>query len=64
VEIPDIGYTNSIGSGENFYDKKKVMTSIIFTSISLHTPNFIILVLWTSRDQISLDFLSKSQMVV
>jgi hypothetical protein len=34
------------------WDRKKIITSIISTSKSLQTTNFIILFLWTSRDQI------------
>jgi hypothetical protein len=55
--------TNSVGFAEIFQNKKKVITSVIFTSKSLQTSNFVILVLWTSRDQISLDFLSRNQIV-
>jgi hypothetical protein len=63
VEIPAIGYTNSIGFAEIFQNRKKVITSVISSSKSIHRSNFVILVLWTSRDQISLDFLSMSQLV-
>jgi hypothetical protein len=55
VEIPDIGYTNSIGFAEIFQNKKKVITSVISTSQSLQMSNFVTLILWTSRDQISFD---------
>jgi hypothetical protein len=63
VEIPDIGYTNSIGFAEIFRNRKKIITSVISISKSLQTSNFVILVLWTLRDQIALDFLSRSQLV-
>jgi hypothetical protein len=63
VEILGIGYTNSVGFAEIFQNRKKVITSVIFTSKSLQTSKFVILVLWTSRDQISLDFLSRNQIV-
>jgi hypothetical protein len=42
--------------------KKKVTTSVISTSKSFWSSNFVILVLWTSRDHTS-DFLSSSQLV-
>jgi len=63
VEIPDIGYTNSIGFVEIFLKRKKVITSLISKSKSLQTSNFVILIVWTSRAQITLDFLSRSQLV-
>jgi hypothetical protein len=63
MEIPGIGYTNSIGIAETFLKQKEGYSKVIFTSKSLQTSNFIILVLWISRDHMSLDFLSKSQLV-
>jgi len=42
AEILDIGYTNSIGFVEIFWNKKKVITSVISTSKSLQTSKFII----------------------
>jgi hypothetical protein len=63
VEIFNIGYTNSIGFAEIFQNRKKVITSVISTSKSLQTSNFVIVVLWTSRDQIFLSFFSRSQLV-
>jgi hypothetical protein len=43
--------------------RKKVITCVISTSKSFWESNFVILILWTSRDQASLDFLSRSQLV-
>ncbi len=50
VEIPNILNANSIRFVEIFRNTKKVTTSVIFTSKSFKTSNFVILVLWTSRD--------------
>ncbi len=63
VEILDIGYTNSKRFAEVFSNKKKVTISVISTSRSSQTSNVVILILWTSRDHTSLDFLSRSQLV-
>jgi len=61
MEIPNILNTSSTRFVKNFqHSKKKVTTGIISKPNSFQSTNFVIIVLWTSRDQASLDFLSRN----
>ncbi len=65
VEIPSILNTNSTRFCWKFSEsRKKVTSGIVSKPKSFQPSNFVILVLWTSRDQIPLDFLSRSQLIV
>jgi hypothetical protein len=63
MEIPAVGYTYSIGIVEIFLRQKEGYYKYYLYIYIVINIKLIILVIWTSRDQISLDFLSRSQPV-
>ncbi len=65
MEIPNILNTSSTRFAGNFQRAERKLQRVLFLNLNPSSQtNFVILVLWTSRDQTSLDFLSRSQLVV
>jgi hypothetical protein len=65
MEIPNILNASSTRFTRNFQGAKKRLQQILFLNFHpFNQTNFVILALWTSRNQISVDFLSRSQLVV
>jgi hypothetical protein len=62
VEIPNILNTNSTRFARNFQRAKRKLEQVLFLNLNPSSQaNFVILMLWTSRDQTSFDFFSRSQ---
>jgi hypothetical protein len=65
MKILHILNENSTRYTENFQGVEKRLQQILFLNLNpFSQTNFVILTLWTSRDQTSLNFLSRSQLVV
>ncbi len=65
MEISNILNTSSTRFAGNFQRAERKLQRVLFLNLNPSSQtNFVILVLWTSRDQTSLDFLSRSQLVV
>jgi hypothetical protein len=65
MEIPNILNASSTRFTRNFQGAERRLQQILFLNLNPSSQtNFVILVLWTSREQTSLDFLSRSQLVV
>jgi hypothetical protein len=63
--IPIILNVSSTRFTRNLQGAEKRLQQILLLNLNpCSQTNFIILTLWTSRDQTSLDFLSRSQLVV
>jgi hypothetical protein len=65
MKIPKILNANSTRFTGNFQGVERRLQQILFLNLNpSNQTNFIILVVWTSKDQTFLDFLSRSQLVV
>jgi hypothetical protein len=65
LEIPSILNTNSTRFAGNFRRAERRLQEVLFLNLNASSQaNFVILILWISRDQTSLDFLSRSQLIV
>jgi hypothetical protein len=65
MEIPNILNISSTRFTGNFQRAERKLQQILFLNLNpSNQTHFVILTLWSSRDQTSLDFLSRSQLVV
>jgi len=65
MTILNILNTNSTRITRNFQIIERKLQHILFLNLNpSNQTNFVIVALWTSRDQTSLDFLSRSQLVI
>jgi hypothetical protein len=65
VEIFNILNTNSTRFARNFQRAKRKSQCVLILNLNPSSQaNFVILIIWTSRNQTSIDFFSRSQLII